>query len=78
MYTIIFNNPLKVCFSYKKYPITIKTRLTQIIKVYFLLKFRFLTNIIGAQNQLLVTFCSDLVCNKTLKARNSTPTHTNF
>ena len=34
--------------------------------------------IIGAQNQLLITFCSDIVCNKTLKARHSTPTHTIF
>ena len=34
--------------------------------------------IIGVQNQLPITFCSDLLCNKTLKARNSTPTHTNF
>ena len=32
--------------------------------------------IIGAQNQLLNTFCSELVCNKTLKARISTHTHT--
>ena len=37
----------------------------------------FLKNI-GAQNELPITFCSDLVCNKTLKARNSTPLHTNF
>ena len=34
--------------------------------------------IIGAQNQLPIIFCSDLVCNKTLKARNSTPAHMNF
>ena len=32
----------------------------------------------GAQNQLPIIFCLDLVCNKTLKAKNSTPTHTNF
>ena len=32
--------------------------------------------IISAQNQLHVTFCSDLMRNKTLKAKNSTPTHT--
>ena len=30
---------------------------------------------IGAQNQLPISFCSDLMHNKTLKARNSTPTH---
>ena len=29
-------------------------------------------------NQLLITFCLDLVCNKTLKARNSTPTYMKF
>ena len=34
--------------------------------------------IIGTQNQLPITFCSDLMRNKTLKAKNSTPTHTNF
>ena len=34
--------------------------------------------IIGAQNQLPITFYSDLMHNKTLKARNSTPTHTNI
>ena len=31
--------------------------------------------IIDVQNQLPITFCLDLVCNKTLKARNL---HTNF
>ena len=30
---ITFNNPLKVCFSNKKYPITIQTRLTLIEKL---------------------------------------------
>ena len=38
---------------------------------------RFL-KISGAQNKLPITFCSDLVCKKTFKARNSTPTLTNF
>ena len=41
----------------------------QIVKVYFLFKnkgFPFLL-IFGAQNQLPITFCSDLVCNKTLR-----------
>ena len=37
--------------------------------------FNVVLKIIGAQNQLPITFCSDLV---TLKARNSTPIHTNF
>jgi hypothetical protein len=60
-----------------KYLITIQTHPTQIVKVYFLLKNRFL-KIIGAQNQLFITFCSYLMRNKTLKARNSTPTQTNF
>jgi hypothetical protein len=78
---ITFNNQLKVCFSNRKYPLAIQTRPTQIVKVYFLLKTRFLTNffkIVGAQNQLHITFCPDLMRNKTLKARNLTPTHTNF
>ena len=35
--------------------------------------FNALLKIIGAQNQLHFTFCSDLVCNIILKARNSTP-----
>ena len=34
--------------------------------------------IIGVQNLLTITYCSDLVYNKTLKARNSTPTYKNF
>ena len=34
---ITFNNLLKVSFANKKYIITIQTRLTQIVKVYFLL-----------------------------------------
>ena len=38
---ITFNNPLKACFSNKKYLITILTRPTQIVKVYFLLKTQF-------------------------------------
>ena len=80
---ITFNNPLKAkaSFSNKKYPITFQTCPTQIVKVYFLLKDRLISSfvkIIGAQNQLPMTFCSDLVSNKTLKARNSTPTHTNL
>ena len=32
------NNPLKVCFSNKKYTITTQTQPTQIVKVYFSLK----------------------------------------
>ena len=38
---ITFNNPLKALFSNKKYPTTIQTHPTQIVKVYFLLKIRF-------------------------------------
>ena len=34
--------------------------------------------IIGVQNQLTITYSSDLVYNKTLKAKNSTPTYTHF
>ena len=72
---ITFDNPLNASFSNKKYPFTIKTQLTQIVKVYFLLKTRFLTIFKDylLQNQLPITFCLDLVCNKTLQARNSTP-----
>ena len=40
---ITLNNPLKPCFS-NKYLITIQTRQTQIIKEYFLLKNRGLTD----------------------------------
>ena len=79
--TINFNNPLKVCFQNKKYLVTNQTRPTQIVKVYFLLKncfFNRFLKIIGAQNQLAITFFSDSMRNKTLKARNLTPTHTNF
>ena len=36
--SITFNDPLKVRFPNKKYPIKIQTRLTQIVKVYFLFK----------------------------------------
>ena len=37
--------------------------------------FNRISKIIGAQNQLTITFCSDLVCNK---ARNPTPTRTKY
>ena len=61
---ITFNYPLKASFSNKKYPVTIQTQPTQIVKVYFVVKkpgfYRFL-KIIGAQNQLPIIFCSDLV-----------------
>jgi hypothetical protein len=33
--------------------------------------------IIGAQNQLPITFCSDLMINRALKAKNSSAKHTN-
>ena len=33
---------------------------------------------IGVQNPLSTTLCSSYMCNKILKARNSTHTHTNF
>ena len=78
---ITFINPLKVCFSNKKYPIIIQTQPTQIVKEYFSLKkmvFDRFLKIIVAQNQLPITFCLDSVSNKTLNVRNSTPTHTNF
>ena len=66
-------------FSFCKFACTIQTRLTQIVKVYFLgteiLDFNGFLKVIGIQNQLPITFCSDIVCNKTLKAKKSTPTH---
>ena len=34
--------------------------------------------IIGEQNQLPITFSTALVCNKILKVKNLTTTHTNF
>ena len=43
---IIINNPLKVYYLNKKYPITIKTRSTQIVQVCFLLKNQVLTDLI--------------------------------
>ena len=46
---ITFNNPLKFCFTNKKYSITTQTRPAQIVKLYFLLKNGFL-KIIGVQN----------------------------
>ena len=68
---ITFNNPLKACFSNKKYLITVKTGQAQIVIVHISLiekpVFNGFLKIIGAQNQLHVTFCSDLFCNKTLK-----------
>ena len=58
-----------------KYFIAIQTCPTQIVKVYFLLKncFNGFLKIIGVQNQLPITFYSELIRNKTIKARNSTP-----
>ena len=58
-----FDNPLQACLSNKKYLITIQTRSTQIVKSYFLLKTRFFNGL--QQNQLPITVCSDIVCNKT-------------
>ena len=63
--SITFNNPLKVYFSSKKYLITIQTRPTQIVISIFLIEkpvFNRFLKIIGVQNQLPITFCSDLVC----------------
>ena len=46
-------------FFNKKYLITTQTCPTQIIKLYFL--FNGFLKIIGVQNQLPITFCSDLM-----------------
>ena len=62
----------------KKYLITIQTPLTLIVISRFLIEnpfFNTVLNIIGVQNQLPNTFCSDLVCNKKLQARNLTHIH---
>jgi hypothetical protein len=53
LYTNNFYQSIQTCFSNKKYPITIQTRPTQIIKVYFLLENKFLgefLRIIGVHN----------------------------
>ena len=50
-------------------------------KIKFLIEnpgFNGFLEIICAQIQLSITFCSDFMCNKTLKAKNSTPKYTNF
>ena len=68
---ITFNNPIKACFSNKKYRITIQARLIQIVKIIFLIEktsFNGFSKIIGPQNQLPITFCLDLMWNKTLKS----------
>ena len=64
-----------------KYTFTFCVRRVWIIIGYFLFQKQTLNRllkVIGALNQLHSTFCAYLVCNKTLKARNSTPTHMNF
>ena len=64
---ITFNNPLKAFFLNKKYLITIQTRPTQIVIGIFLNEkpaFNGFVMIICAQNQLPLTFCSALECNK--------------
>ena len=48
-----FNNQLKVCFTNKKYLITILTNCKSI----FLIEKLGFNLIIGAQNQLPITFC---------------------
>ena len=57
---------MKVYFSSKNYLITTQTRTTQIVISIFLIKKPFFNRfliIIGVQNQLPITFCSDLLCN---------------
>ena len=75
-------NTLKACyFSYKKYSVTIQTRATKIINSIFLNK----KNVFIGFKKILVykifylLLFQDLVCNKKLKVRNSTPpAHTNL
>ena len=61
--TITVGNTIKVCFSYKKYPDTIQTRMAQIVNSIFLIEN---LKIIGVQNRLLITFGTALVCNTIL------------
>ena len=73
------NNPLKVYSLNKKYLIIILTPPTQIVTSILIIEkpgFNGVLKINGVQNQLPITFCSDLVCNKTLNAQNSTPIRT--
>ena len=71
---INFNNLLKACFSNKKYLITIQTPPTQIEMIIFLIE-KLILKIIGVQNQLPITFFSNLVCNKILNLEIQ-PQHT--
>ena len=71
-----FFNPIKACFFNEKYSFTIQTRITQIVNSIFLIKTSFLKIIIGVQNQLHISFGSDLVCNKIFRDINSTHTQT--
>jgi hypothetical protein len=59
-----------------KYSVTIKTRPTKVVISIFPLILRVL--VYNVHNQLHITFGTDVVDNKALKARNSTPTHRNF
>ena len=59
---IPIDNSLEVYFSNKKHLITIQTRQIKILKLYFLLK-NGISKVNSAQNQLLITFCSDIVGN---------------
>ena len=81
MYTNNLRYSIKSMISNKKILLQSKHALHELLKyILFLEKpvFNVFLKIIGAQNQLPITFCLDLMLNKTLKARNSTPTHTNF
>ena len=76
-----FNNPLKDCFLifFEISYYNLNSPDTNCNKYISYKKKRFsngFIKIIRAQNQLPITFCSDLVYNKALKARNSTHTHT--
>ena len=62
-----------------KYPVTIQTRTTQIVKRNF--SYLVLTGflkIIGVKIQLPITFCTAWSRIKISKSRNSTPTHEVF
>ena len=74
---ITCTNLWKACFSNKKYLITVHTPDTNCESIFFIENpvINIFLKIIGAKNQLPITFCFRFLY---IKARNSTPSHTNF
>jgi hypothetical protein len=66
---ITFHNPIKTCFSNKKYAVAIQTRPTKIKNSIFLIDYLVLTGflkVIGVQNQFPITFGTLLIRTKLL------------